>query len=454
MRLSKLKGIADVMVRKIFASLIMLTVLFRAPVTADNDLNIDSLVSEFRAQTKCSEVSVVVYDHGELSYYGDNKGLYQIGSMTKSFTGLAVQKLINGGSLSGSDKVSDLIPGFNAYYGSCEADITIDDLLMQRSGYTNSETDYPSASEDMTLEEWAHSISGRELKTRPGEVYSYSNVNYNLLGLIIEKTTGMTYREYMEETLLNELKLDSTSVGMPEDNGRIVEGTRPGFRTVFKYKVPVREGSIPAGYFYSDTEDIGKWMKSWIEGEDPDMASVTDMLKEEGDYYGGWERFKGDTIGHSGGTPNYSSRIVFSRSGETGVYVLTNLNVASTTDSLCNNIFAGLNGEVHNGLICDVWTVFDIIFTAVSVFGVMVFILVLFLKKKGVLIGTGAAIAVLLALILILLPVIFGAGIKDIALIWAPWSFLSGLIILTADVAAICIKLLTVKVNEGRAKTG
>lgn len=442
------------MVKKIFASLIMLTVLFRAPVTAESDKSIDGLVSEFRSQTKCREVSVVVYDHGELTYYGDSKCLYQIGSMTKSFTGLAVQKLINSGSLSGSDKVSDLIPGFKAYYGSGEADITVEDLLMQRSGYTNSETDYPSASEGMTLEEWAQSISGRELKTRPGEEYSYSNVNYNLLGLIIEKRTGMSYREYMEVTLLDDLGLDSTFVGMPEDTSRIVEGTRPGFRTVFKYEVPVREGSIPAGYFYSDAEDIGKWMKSWIEGVDPDMDSVMDILEHEGDYYGGWERFNGDTIGHSGGTPNYSSRIVFSRSKETGVCVLTNMNVASTTDSLCNNIFAGLNGDAHDGLICDVWTVFDIIFTAVSVSGVIVFILALCLKKKGLLIGIGSAIAVLLALILILLPVIFGAGIKDIALIWAPWSLLAGLIILTADVAAICIKLLTVKVNAGRAKTG
>ena len=144
----------------------------------------------------------------------------------------------------------------------------------------------------------------------------------------------------------------------------------------------------------------------------------------------------------------------FSREQQIGVCVLTNLNVASTTDSLCNNIFAELTGKTGGGLICDVWTVFDIIFTAVSVSGVIVFILALCLKKKGLLIGIGSAIAVLLALILILLPVIFGAGIKDIALIWAPWSLLAGLIILTADVAAICIKLLTVKVNAGRAKTG
>jgi putative ATP-binding cassette transporter len=43
----------------------------------------------------------------------------------------------------------------------------------------------------MTLTEWAMSISGKELKSMPGTEYAYSNVNYNLLGLIIENTTGM-----------------------------------------------------------------------------------------------------------------------------------------------------------------------------------------------------------------------------------------------------------------------
>ena len=61
---------------------------------------VDDLVSEFRSQTKCGSVSVVVYDKGEFSYYGDAESLYQIGSMTKAFTGLAVQKLISSGKLS------------------------------------------------------------------------------------------------------------------------------------------------------------------------------------------------------------------------------------------------------------------------------------------------------------------------------------------------------------------
>ena len=440
------------MLKKLFASVILTALVFNAPVKTGS--GVDGLINGFTAKTKCDHVSVVIYDKGEFTYYGDREGLYQIGSMTKSFTGLAVQKLINEGSLSRDDKLSELIPGFKAYFDSTEVMITVDDLLKQRSGFTNSETDYPSAAEGMSLQEWAESISGKELKSKPGTEYSYSNVNYNLLGVIIENKTGKTYREYMEENVLLPFGLNSTSVGVPVETGRIVEGSRLGFRMSFEYEVPVREGSIPAGYFYSDAEDIGKWMKAWIENTDPEMNAVLNELEKEGDYYAGWEMFGDGVIGHSGGTPNYSSRIVFSRSKNIGVCVLTNMNVASTTDSLCNSIFAETAGMPVQGLICDVWTVFDIIFTSVSLFGVAVMVIILCIKKKGILIALGAVLVFAEVMILILFPMIFGAGIKTIALTWAPWSFLSGLLIVAADALCIVIKLFVVKVNEGRTKTG
>ena len=440
------------MFRKIVVSLITMTMLFRAPAMPEG--GIEGMVAEFSSKTRCNEVSVVVYDHGDISYYGDNQGLYQIGSMTKSFTGLAVQKLISEGVLSADDKVSELLPGFKAYYDSEEAEITVDDLLKQRSGFTNSENDYPSATEDMSLQDWAEFISGKELKSKPGTEYAYSNVNYNLLGVIIENVTGISYREYMEENILVPYGLDYTYAGVPGDSERIVEGSRLGFRNVFEYKVPVREGSIPAGYFYSDAEDIGIWLKTWIENTDADMDAVIGELKNEGDCYAGCERFEDDVIGHSGGTPNYSSRMVFSRSRGIGVCVLTNLNVAATTDSLCNSVFAEVSGMRSEGLICDVWTVFDIIFTSVSVLGALVLVVALCIKKKGLLIFLGSLFLIAEVLILILFPLIFGAGIKAIALTWAPWSFLAGILIMAADVLIIGIKLIVVKVNEGRAKTG
>jgi hypothetical protein len=162
------------------------------------DTVINDYIDNFCDETKCSSVSVVVMQEGKITIYGDEDALYQIGSMTKAFTGLAVLKLINEKVLSEDDIISDHIKGFTAYYEKEARDITIGQLLTHTSGYTNKETDYPSALEGMSLRAWTDTISGSELSFAPGTGYSYSNVNYNLLGAVIEESTGLSYKEYME----------------------------------------------------------------------------------------------------------------------------------------------------------------------------------------------------------------------------------------------------------------
>ena len=124
---------------------------------------IAGLIDDFKEKTKCENVSCVVINKGEAQFYGDKKGLYQIGSMTKAFTGLAINKLVLEEKISYEDNVSDYIDGFEVYYDSKKTEITIENLLEQKSGFTNNEKDYPSASENMSLEEWAKTISGKEL---------------------------------------------------------------------------------------------------------------------------------------------------------------------------------------------------------------------------------------------------------------------------------------------------
>ncbi len=419
----------------------------------------EDLVLRYQQDTGCKCVSVVVLDHGELIYYGDNERLYQIGSMTKAFTGLAIQKLIAGGLLDENGKVSDYIAGFETYYDSEKVDITIKDLLEQKSGFTNNEKDNPPISETMTLSEWADSVSGFTLKCRPGTEYAYSNVNYDLLGAIVEKVSGMTYRDYMEQEILIPLGLDNTYVGKPS-KGTVAEGTRLGYRHVYDFPMSVKEASIPAGYFYSDTEDMGRWLQIWTgsisvpEGFCRPLSKTKEYLRKEGDYYSGWECFSEGVTGHSGGTPNYSSRIIFDEKNGTGVCVLCNLNVAATTDSLCNGIFDIVSGKTSPELAGDIWTIFDKIFTGVTLTGILLFPITLMLKKRSALIILDTILISLLALVIILFPVIFGSGMKDILFTWAPWSLTGGLGIIASDIILITVKILTVNNHGAHNKTG
>ncbi len=63
----------------------------------------------------------------------------------------------------------------------------------------------------------------------------------------------------MEQKILTLLGLKNTFVGTPDDD-RIIEGTRLGYRHVFEFPMTIKEASIPAGYFYSDAADMGRWI--------------------------------------------------------------------------------------------------------------------------------------------------------------------------------------------------
>ena len=69
-----------------FKRILLAALIFAVNISFQSvkDKGVDGRISEFKSQTKCENVSVVIYDRGELSYYGDSEGLYQIGSMTAS----------------------------------------------------------------------------------------------------------------------------------------------------------------------------------------------------------------------------------------------------------------------------------------------------------------------------------------------------------------------------------
>lgn len=420
------------------------------PVQAKRADQIEHAVSEFQKKTKCSSVAIGVYDNGEVTCYGnmDRDTRFQIGSMTKAFTGLGAMKLVSEGKLSLDASVSDYLPEFEMYYEEEKARILVKHLFSQESGITNSEKDYPSADEGMTLSDWVQSISGKELTNKPGEQYAYSNANYNLLGALIEEISGVSYKDYMEQEILLPLGLTATTVGVP-DSGKITEGSRLGYLRTFDFEMPVKEGAIPAGYFYSNVQDMCRWIGIWTgDLELPAeyealIAATKNELKQTGAYFSGWEAFEDGVIGHSGGTANYSSRIVFSPEKKIGVCVLTNLNVAASTDRLCNDIFVITTGKDATGFVWDVWSIFDFIFSAITIVGIILLLVtVCFMKKVRTLVLTGVLEAVVLVSILIVIPMIFQSGWGLILFTWAPWSVLGGLVALVLSVLACGGKLV------------
>lgn len=402
------------------------------------------MIEDTRKKANISELSVVIAEGGKLTYIGDRSCLYQIGSMTKAYTALGAQLLIDQAQISPDDAVSEYIDGFTAFYQGKPADVTVRQLMAQTSGYTNSEKKYPSATPDMSLTSWCESISGKALDTEPGTEYAYSNVNYNLLGAVIEKVSDRSYREYMKEQVLQPLGLEHTYCGMPEGEETVTEGTRQGFLYRFPYRKTVSEGAVPAGYFYSNTEDMGKWLRIQMDPSltPPDMAEAIGELQQTAmdSYYGGWEKTEFGALGHSGGTPNYSSRIVFDAEKQVGVCVLANVNAAGSVDWLCDSIFLIKTGNEATPFATDIWRIMDVIFTEVTIVCLILLIFLLRHKKlkKTVRMITAITLIVLTLTVLIVFPLIFQAGWWTILTIWAPFSMTGGVLLLVGcTIAAI-----------------
>jgi CubicO group peptidase (beta-lactamase class C family) len=134
--------------------------------------------------------------------------IFDIGSVTKQFTATAILKLEMQSKLSTEDKLSKF---FNNVPRDKE-NITIHDLLRHQSGLiSNVGGDYDKVSE----EDFLNKVFSSKLQFGVGEAFSYSNVGYSLLAMIIEKVSSQDYETYLYKELWKPAKMEMTGYSRP-----------------------------------------------------------------------------------------------------------------------------------------------------------------------------------------------------------------------------------------------
>ncbi len=132
---------------------------------------------------------------------------YPIGSISKQFTANAVLLLQQRGKLSINDPVAKYFPNFTRAH-----EVTLRNLMTMTSGYED------FAPQDYTIPEWRHEIdplanvtawATKPLDFTPGTDWQYSNTNYVILGLIVEKVSGQPLMQFIRENVLDPLHLES-----------------------------------------------------------------------------------------------------------------------------------------------------------------------------------------------------------------------------------------------------
>lgn len=291
----------------------------------------------------------------------ENDTYYQIGSLTKQFTGAAVLMLEKEGKLKTTDTLEKYFPEYDCEYMKT---VTIEHLLEMTAGMGdymaviegNEETlnKYLKAagkSEDAAKDFIVDIIFEDGLYTDPGIAYNYSNSSYYLLGIIIEQVTGMSYKDYLQQNFFDAAGMtDTYFVGDGKDNQTGYSFNEGKYVSDNDNKYLKAEGDYPylfsAGSVVSTAEDMNKWLDVIVAG---DIITESDRSKVEKSlscYNYGWNTAEGSWH-HSGRTYAYSSQIYVDYKTDTKLVILTNISFYSDLNEISYKIFNPMMAAVN-----------------------------------------------------------------------------------------------------------
>ncbi len=404
--------------------------------------------------------------------------LFEIGSTSKAFTGLGLLLLVQEGKVFLNDPVSDYIPWLKLTYENRETDVTIEDFLYHKTGIPyRSIADIPADDQSGAIERTVRTLIGTELVFAPGSRFSYATINYDVLGLVIEKASGITFEDYIREEVLIPLGLNDTYTNMEnaKSTGKMATGYKMNFLEAREYDAPYYRGNLPAGYIISSSSDISRWLqiqlglidvpekfrKAIDESHKPDMTVKAGF---DGSSYGaGWfvpdesSRF----IKHGGANPNFSTSFAFNKSNKMGITVLGNMD-SSSIEYIGYGVAEILKNNTPNSFYGDIFKSIDRISVVLLIVCSILFLLMLFFLKslikgiqnrKRVLVkrcgkiiistGIGTIIISVFGYFLIKIPSLFFGGLDwKFASIWGPASFPLAVICLFLVVFEIIFSLL------------
>ena len=263
------------------------------------------------------------------------KTVFQIQSITKTFTSTAILLLAQEGKLSLDDSISQHLDESPESW----QDITIRHLLNHTSGIKDFINE-PTANLriEVTEEEVLKATAPRPLNFAPGEQYAYSNTNYHLLAMIIRVHTGKGYGDFLKERLINPLGMSSTRIYSHAD---IIPHRASGYgwRPVPGYLngqfIAESILSYAGGGMLSTAPDMAQWALAMmdakvLEQKNIDRAWQRTQLKHGrfSNYGLGWaiRTINGHReVNHNGGhSSGFSSSLMLYPDDRLAVMILTN----------------------------------------------------------------------------------------------------------------------------------
>lgn len=308
-------------------------------------LRIDSLVAAYVDEADFTG-SILVAKGGKIllkkGYSFSNKEtatanepatVFNIASLTKTFTAALILKLQEQGKLSVNDKLSKFYPG----YPNGDK-ITVHHLLTHTSGIANYTDDNNfrllDQTKEVSLEKMIAFFKDKSLDFEPGTKFRYSNSGYTMLGYIIEKLTGGSYALALDRYIFKPLGMQRSSFGPPTESRNNAKGYGMYYKN-FTYPTLTVHPSISyaTGAIYSTVEDLYKWHRALQQGTLLSKKSIEVIYrKDKGPYGYGWftdSLYGRQRVSHDGSIYGYKANINRMPEDDVCVVALSNSNNSS-----------------------------------------------------------------------------------------------------------------------------
>ena len=269
---------------------------------------------------------------------------FRIGSVTKQFTAIAILKLMEEGKLNLNDPIQNYLPNFPVK----DYRVTVEHLLTHTSGLaeiTEMDVFYTQLMKNgCHPDSLVNYFKDLPLNFIPGSEFRYNNSGYHLLGLIIEKVSGVNYNDFISEKLLQVAEMENTMAdnissiihnranGYEQSNGQITNATYIDMSVPFS-----------AGNLLSTTNDLNKWYKTLFDYKIVSKKTLSlahaQFQLNDGSYanYGyGWfvDSLQGEKlVSHEGGINGFLSSVWYVPSKAVLTIVLSNCMCNPTVNS-------------------------------------------------------------------------------------------------------------------------
>ncbi|WP_202388651.1 serine hydrolase domain-containing protein [Pontixanthobacter aquaemixtae] len=282
------------------------------------------------------------------------------GSISKSFTALAVMQLVEAGKIDLDAEISQYLAEFS---GQPAGTITIRQLLSHTSGFSTYQGNVSHTEGSQGGEVFAQQAAAIATLTpayAPGTRWEYSNQNYKILGRLIEVVSGQSFIGYITGNILEPVGMRNSFVSDGKDHAEMATGHRPWFGS----KRPLARNSThlataPQGGIVASASDLALYMQTMMNGEDDILsaegkAAMMSPASDISPNYGfGWFLDPDDgTVFHSGASPGFETLLTMVPAEQKGAAVLVNAGSGigfGESIELRNGITARAIGLDYNG---------------------------------------------------------------------------------------------------------